>query len=49
MKLGCIGVVARCDKLLRGTESPYFSKGGLILRVCAQFQQLVKYLFLLFF
>ena len=31
MKLGCIGVGARCDKLLRGNVSPYFSKGEVFL------------------
>jgi len=31
MKLGCIGVGARCDELLRSTESPYFSKGEVFL------------------
>ena len=31
MKLGCIGVGVRCNEVLRGNVSPYFSKGEVFL------------------
>jgi len=53
MKLGCIGVGAECDEVLRGTESPYFSKGEVILGSLRTFstacQVFIFNIFLIFF